>query len=106
MYNLTFVYFKNFVLLYFWIPDSGYPNSGFRFQYCLRLDIALWRKKAPLYVQIELYWDESLQFISNCARSLVLWFEHSGMTEMLPYAWDTRGEHNALTLTQMSALRR
>ena len=22
--------------------------------------------------------------------SLVLWFEHSGMTEMLPHAWDTR----------------
>ena len=39
MYNLTFVYLKNFVLLYFWIPDSGFripdsrfriPDSGFR----------------------------------------------------------------------------
>ena len=43
MYNSTFVYLKNFVLLYFWIPDSGFripdsrsgfpfriPDSGFR----------------------------------------------------------------------------
>ena len=32
IYNLTFVYLKNFVLLYFWIPDSGFriPGSGFR----------------------------------------------------------------------------
>ena len=32
MYNLTFVYLKNFVLLYFCIPDSGFwiPDSGFR----------------------------------------------------------------------------
>ena len=28
---------------------------------------------------------------SNCARSLVLWFEHSGMTEIVTHAWDTRG---------------
>ena len=26
MYNLTFVYLKNFVLLYFWTPDSGFRN--------------------------------------------------------------------------------
>ena len=25
------------------------------------------------------------------SRSLVLWFEHSGMIEMLQHAWDTRG---------------
>ena len=35
MYNSTFVYLKNFVLLYFWIPDSGFRfqilDSGFRF---------------------------------------------------------------------------
>ena len=33
MYNSTFVHLKNFVLLYFWIPDSGFrnPDSGFRF---------------------------------------------------------------------------
>jgi len=32
MYNLTFVNLKNFVLLYFWIPVSGFriPDSGFR----------------------------------------------------------------------------
>ena len=29
MYNLTFVYLKNIVLLYSWIPDSG-----FRFSFC------------------------------------------------------------------------
>ena len=27
----------------------------------------------------------------NCARSLVLWFEHYGIIEMLPHAWDARG---------------
>ena len=38
-------------------------------------------------------WERSKQYIyiyiadSNCARSLVLWFEHCGMTEMLPHAW-------------------
>ena len=32
IYNSTFVYLKNFVLLYFWILDSGFriPDSGFR----------------------------------------------------------------------------
>jgi len=24
-------------------------------------------------------------------KYIVLWFEHSGMSEMLPHAWDTRG---------------
>ena len=28
MYNSTFVYLKNFVLLYFWIPDSGFRLLG------------------------------------------------------------------------------
>ena len=38
MYNPTFVYLKNFVLLYFWIPDSGsrfqipVPDSGSGFR--------------------------------------------------------------------------
>ena len=30
MYNLTFVYLKNFVLLYFWILDSGFRIPDFR----------------------------------------------------------------------------
>ena len=30
MYNLTFEYLKNFVLLYFWIPDSGFRIPAFR----------------------------------------------------------------------------
>ena len=29
-----------------------------------------------------------------CARSLVLWFEHCGMIELLPHAWDTQGGIN------------
>ena len=36
--------------------------------------------------------------------SIVLWFEHSGMTEMLPLAWDTRGGFKGLSLSQTSAL--
>ena len=41
---------------------------------------------------------------SNCARSLVLWFEHCGMTELLPHAWDTRGGLIGLPSSWLSAL--
>ena len=47
MYNLTFVYLKNFVLLYFWIPDSvsWFSLSGFRFpgfRVALVVTLLLW----------------------------------------------------------------
>ena len=41
---------------------------------------------------------------SNCARSLVLWFEHSGMNEMSPHAWDTRGGFKGSPSSHTSAL--
>ena len=41
--------------------------------------IALWCNKALLYVQIE-----HSTGMSH-SRSLILWFNHSGMTEMLPH---------------------
>ena len=41
---------------------------------------------------------------SNCARSLVLWFELSGMAEMLPHAWDTRGAIKGLPSAQTLTL--
>ena len=37
-------------------------------------------------------------------QRLALWFEHSGMTDMLPHAWDTRGGFKGSPLTQTSAL--
>ena len=46
MYNFNFCVFEELCFALF-------LDSGFRFNYCLQLDIALWRKKAPLYVQIE-----------------------------------------------------
>ena len=41
---------------------------------------------------------------SNYACSLVLWFEHCGMTDMLPHAWDTRGGLKGLPSSQTSAI--
>ena len=43
-------------------------------------------------------------YIYKGARSLVLWFELCGMTEMLPRAWDTRDGLKRLPSSQTSAL--
>ena len=47
---------------------------------------------------------KELNVDSNCARSLVLWFKHCGMTEMLPHAWDTQGGFKGSPSSQTSAL--
>ena len=43
------------------------------------------------YIYICIYIYIYIYIFFFCARSLVLWFEHCGMTELLPHAWDTRG---------------
>ena len=64
MYNSTFVYLKNFVLLYFWIPDSGFrfrildfrfriPVSGFQL---LGLPMNFLVKMASMVQNKSIFW--------------------------------------------------
>ena len=48
MYNSTFVCLKNFVLLYFWIPDSGLRIPAFRVALqCMQI----WCRFAPRSIE-------------------------------------------------------